>query len=261
MWSCATWPRNRPARRWGRARISHPSLRAGLSPLAFVLDGTLRSVALQQCRSETLVGGGVQAPIRYSADGRWVGYGTGTVIAAGGGQVERPLGATAVQAPGTWAWSPQGDTMAGITRSGAIVVGQPGRLPERIEPPDWGASQILFSGPQTLVVGPRRRHLDDPARRGRAAHHLQSARTAASSCASRSLSRLRDLLAAPVRIDQRRRRRGPAVGGPGRGRLGDRVGLSGRRGSRERCRLWPRHRRGHRRGPERSTRSAGRRLL
>ena len=135
----------------GCAHLS-PTLRAGVTPLAFMLDGTLRSVALDACRSRTLVRGGVLPPVRFSADGRWIGYGTGTAIAAAGGQVERPLGATALQAPGAWAWSPQGATMAGITRSGAIVVGRPGGEPVRVEPSDWGASQILFAGAQTLVA-------------------------------------------------------------------------------------------------------------
>ncbi len=93
---------------------SCPSVLAGRSDLGrlAVVDGAqLRLVDLTTCRSRTLVGSGVSAPARWSADGRYLAYGDGGVVASAGGQPTRPLGRLAAGWEGgspAWVWSPTG---------------------------------------------------------------------------------------------------------------------------------------------------------
>ena len=59
--------------------------KSDLGQLAFVDRGQLKLVDLATCRSRTLVAEGVQPPVRWSADGRYLAYGAGSVVSAGGG--------------------------------------------------------------------------------------------------------------------------------------------------------------------------------
>jgi dipeptidyl aminopeptidase/acylaminoacyl peptidase len=137
-----------------------------LGRLAFV-DGTrLELLDVAQCRVQKLVAAGVEPPLRWSADGRYLAFGAGTVVAARGGTPTRPLGRLALGwgsgSPG-WVWSPRGHRLAGVTERGGVVVGGPGTGPRRLWPDGWGATSIAWSpNGRTLAVS-RSLYLKAPA--------------------------------------------------------------------------------------------------
>jgi hypothetical protein len=128
--------------------------RGTLGRLAFVKGGALELLDLGTCGVRELVPVGARAPVRFSADGRWVGFGAAAVAPLAGGRVERPLGhaiSTGDQ-DRTWAWAPAGATLAGATRAGGVLVGAPGRVARRLEPDGWGAADVRFAAQRTLLV-------------------------------------------------------------------------------------------------------------
>ena len=136
-----------------------PSAVAGstdLGRLAFVDGRQLRVLTLATCQIQTLVNSDVEPPLRWSADGRYLAYGSGSVVAAAGGPAIHPLGRLAVGwgggSPG-WAWAPSGHRLAGVTSGGGVVAGAPGARPQRLLPDGWGASSIAWSpNGRTLAV-------------------------------------------------------------------------------------------------------------
>jgi WD40 repeat protein len=130
--------------------------RTDLGRLAFVERGELRLVDLATCRSRTLVAREVEPPVRWSADGRYLAYGAGSVVPAGGGAPTRPLGRLAAGwgsgSPG-WVWSPTGHRFAGVTVGGGVLVGGPDAATKRLLPDGWGATSIAWSpNGRTLAV-------------------------------------------------------------------------------------------------------------
>ena len=136
-----------------------PSLLAGkadLGRLAFVDRGQLRVLQISTCRVRTLVASRVVPPVRWSADGRYLAYGLGSVVSSSGGAPTRPLGQLSVGwaggSPG-WVWSSAGHRLAGVTTHGGVVVGEPGAASRRLLPDGWGATSIAWSPDgQTLAV-------------------------------------------------------------------------------------------------------------
>lgn len=130
--------------------------RSDLGRVAFIDDGQLRVADLASCQVRTLVDGGAQPPVRWSADGRYLAFGDGSVISADGASLGRPLGRLArgwgSGSPG-WVWSPTGHILAGVATAGGVLVGGPGIRTRRLLPRGWGASSIAWSptGP-TLAV-------------------------------------------------------------------------------------------------------------
>ena len=120
--------------------------KADLGRLAFVDRDQLKLVELATCRVRTLVGSGVAPPVRWSADGRYLAYGDGNVVAAAGGAPARPLGRLAAVWPEpAWAWSPTGHRFAGVTAEAGVVVGGPGVATRRLLADGWGATSIAWS--------------------------------------------------------------------------------------------------------------------
>jgi hypothetical protein len=125
--------------------------------------GTLRAIDLRTCRVRVLVSRGAVPPVRISPDGRWVGFGPGSIVPIGGGRVRHPLGAGVA----SWEWSPQfgckpgyGCTpvrLAGVTRRGAVVEDTLGSRRQVLFPSGFGAGQLLYdgSGGTLLVVRAR----------------------------------------------------------------------------------------------------------
>ena len=149
-----------PARVAGTTRTAPcPSVLIGKSDLgrmAFVDRGQLRVLMVASCRTRTLVSRGVGAPVRWSADGRYLAYGAGKVVPAGGGVPTSPLGHLSFGwgsgVPG-WVWSPVGHRLAGVTAGGGVLVGGPGAPSERLLPDGWGATSVAWSPDgQTLAV-------------------------------------------------------------------------------------------------------------
>ena len=127
-----------------------------LGRLAFVRAGQLELLEVRDCRVRTVVPSGVEGPVRWSADGRYLAFGAGAVVAAGGGKVTYPLGRLAA-GWGTgargWAWSPTGHTLAGVSVSGGVLVGGPGGAARRLLPGGWGATSLAFAADgRTLAV-------------------------------------------------------------------------------------------------------------
>jgi dipeptidyl aminopeptidase/acylaminoacyl peptidase len=155
--------------RGARRTDSCPSVLAGrsdLGRLAVVDGGQLRLVDLTTCRSRTLVGSGVSAPARWSADGRYLAYGDGRVVSSAGGQPTRPLGRLAAgwgSGSPAWVWSPTGHALAGVTIGGGLLLGGPGAVTRRLLPDGWGATSIAWSpNGRTLAVS-RSLYLKAPA--------------------------------------------------------------------------------------------------
>lgn len=124
----------------------------GAGSFAWAAGGTLRVVDLRTCRVRVLVSRGAAPPVRISPDGRWVGFGSGSIVPIGGGRVKHPLGAGVA----SWQWSPQfgckpgyGCTpvgLAGVTRGGGVTedtLGSPRRV---LLAPGFGAGQLLYDG-------------------------------------------------------------------------------------------------------------------
>lgn len=122
--------------------------RTDLGQMAFLSGHKLDVLDLASCRVRTLVGSGAQAPVRFSADGRYLAYGDGSVVAVAGGSPTRPLGRLTTGwlggSPG-WAWSPHGHQLAGVTSSGGVMLGGPGAHGRRLlEPSGWGATSVAW---------------------------------------------------------------------------------------------------------------------
>src|SRR5213080_1300746 len=91
----ATTPRPVPG--CATARFPHAE---ALGLVAWVSAGGLQLEDLATCRVRTLAGAGAAAPVRFSADGRWLAFGPGNLVPVGGGAVSKvPGGATA------WEWA------------------------------------------------------------------------------------------------------------------------------------------------------------
>jgi hypothetical protein len=130
--------------------------RSDLGRLAFVDGGQLRLVDVATCRSRTLVTSGVEPPVRWSADGRYLAYGAGSVVSAQGGAPTRPLGRLEFGwgsgSPG-WVWSPTGHRLAGVSVGGGVLVGGPDAVTKQLLPDGWGATSIAWSpNGRTLAV-------------------------------------------------------------------------------------------------------------
>jgi hypothetical protein len=116
-----------------------------LGEVAFVRGGALRLLDLHGCTTRTLVPAHVQrVGVRFSHDGRWVGF-AGGFVSARGGFVHRIAGG------GTW--SPTADVLAVATKKGGLeLVGTDGRT-RRLLPDGWGVTTLAFSRDgKTLAV-------------------------------------------------------------------------------------------------------------
>jgi hypothetical protein len=137
-----------------------------LGRLAFIHGDQLRVVRLANCRVRTLVRSGVTPPLRWSADGRYLAYGSGSVVSAAGGRPSRPLGPLAAGwgsgSPG-WVWSPAGHRLAGVTTKSGVAIGGPGQEARMLWRQHWGATSIAWSpNGRTLAVS-RSLYLHAPA--------------------------------------------------------------------------------------------------
>lgn len=125
-----------PAGGGGTCRAPAPSTApiGTLGAIAYLRDRALRVVDLSTGLDRSLAAGAI-GNVRWSPDGRWIALGDGSVVAAAGGDICRPLGRPAV----SWSWSPASDELSGVTASGGLVVGRPGVEPRMLLPRGWGA--------------------------------------------------------------------------------------------------------------------------
>jgi Tol biopolymer transport system component len=112
-----------------------------LGKVAWIRSGALVLIDLRTCRESTLLGAGVAPPVRFSSDGSWLAFGGGQIVPTAGGRVERPLGSTAT----TWEWSPVEDVLAGVTATGGVLIGGPGREPRTALASGSGVGGVSFS--------------------------------------------------------------------------------------------------------------------
>jgi hypothetical protein len=131
--------------RFGRvAYIDKPKLK---SP-APDRGGSLHVLDLGTCRVQVIVKG-VQPPVRWSHDGRWIAFGEGSVVSASGGKVSQPLGTMR-----DWTWAPRRNALAGVTQGGGVVVGGPRAGLRRLLRDGSRADNVAFdSSGQRLAVG------------------------------------------------------------------------------------------------------------
>jgi dipeptidyl aminopeptidase/acylaminoacyl peptidase len=113
---------------------------AQLGSVAWVDGGTLHLLDLDTCDERTLVETGAAPSVRFSHDGRWIAFGDGAIVPAGGGGVQSPLGQL-----NSWQWSPTGDVLAGVTAGGGVVVGGPEDERRILLKDGSGAGQVAFS--------------------------------------------------------------------------------------------------------------------
>lgn len=116
---------------------------------AFIRDRGVSILYLPDCRTHVLVAdSGASAPLSFSANGDYLAYGDGEVIAARGFSAPRqPLGKLSSSA-----WSPQGATLAGVSASGGVAVWRPKGKRRMLLPSGWGASSIAFSPKGDLLA-------------------------------------------------------------------------------------------------------------
>lgn len=122
---------------------------AELGRLAYLRAGALHLLDLASCRDRILARR-ASAPVRFSADGRWVAFGAGRVVSAAGGTVLRPLAAAGTER--AWDWAPGRALVAGATAGGGVLLGGPGVEPRRLLPEGWGASGLRFANDGSLIV-------------------------------------------------------------------------------------------------------------
>ena len=131
--------------------LAVPSSGAGgssIGQVAFVRAGQLVVVDLDTRRERVLVRRGVEPPVRWSADGRYIAYG-------GRGR----LAIVPVDDPGTrgdrpadaWAWAPRGTAIA-VALDGSIAVYRLGRAPLARRPFRWGAHAVAWNRDGRLAV-------------------------------------------------------------------------------------------------------------
>lgn len=133
----------------------------GTGQLAFIKTRRLELLDVATCRVRTLVRRNVESPVRWSADGRYIAFGDGAVVAATGGTTMHPLGSVS----GGWAWSTSGDRLVGITAEGGLMVGGPRAARRRLLPNGWGATSVAASpgGAAVAVSRSRSRKAREPA--------------------------------------------------------------------------------------------------
>jgi len=115
------------SRRLGRTTPapSCPRSVRGQGMIAFAAREQVDLVDLSTCRTRVLAHANTGV-VRFSADGRWVGYspsgGSGPmVVSVRGGQARAPLGAGIVD----WSWARTGELLYGLTRGGRLVSASP----------------------------------------------------------------------------------------------------------------------------------------
>jgi hypothetical protein len=118
-----------------------------LGQVAWAQGGDLHLVDLATCRERLLVHGGVEPPVRFSADGKWVAYGAGSVVPATGGKASVVSGATS-----SWAWSPRGARLAVVTGGGGVVTADPRGTPHVLLAEGSRAGRALWSPDGSMVA-------------------------------------------------------------------------------------------------------------
>jgi hypothetical protein len=152
-----------PARPAGAARTCPGAARA-FGRLAFLQGGRLELLDLANCRLRTLVAAGASPPVRWSADGRYIGFGSGAVVSAEGGPVTHPLGALAAgpaEGSPAWVWAPRGHRLAGVGAGGGVVTGGPGLPRRRLLASGWGATSLAFAPDGEALAVSRSRYPRD----------------------------------------------------------------------------------------------------
>jgi hypothetical protein len=127
--------------------------------VAYVRRGALHVLDLGTCRDRVLVRHGARPPVRWSADGRWIAYGSVAVVPSSGGPVRRPFGRPGPNGWAPWEWSSRGDRLAVATRGRGVLTWAPGEPVRRLLPKGWGLGGLAFdpSGERLAVAGPGQR--------------------------------------------------------------------------------------------------------
>src|SRR5207302_7806486 len=125
--------------------------RRGLGSIAYLRAGRLHVADLSACTDRVLARS-ASAPVGWSADGRYIAFGSGALASARGGSVGHPFGGGVR----TWAWSSTGDVLAGVTGKGGVLLGGPGRRTRRMLPDGWGAGAVAFDPTGRLLAADRR---------------------------------------------------------------------------------------------------------
>jgi hypothetical protein len=130
----------------GRAanRAAAPPFRPGrLAPLPTCAPPS--STSSRSCRGGTASSSSCHAGScasfatpQWSPDGRWIAL-ADTLVPASGGAPCTPFGHGVALA-----WSPHGDLLAAVTKSGGLLLGGPGLPTRRLLPNGWGASGPAF---------------------------------------------------------------------------------------------------------------------
>jgi Tol biopolymer transport system component len=98
-----------------------------LGAIAWIDGAKLVVRNLDTCTMTRLVSRGAAGPVRFSPDGRWIAYGSGTVVDATSGAEAHALGKAA-----SWSWAPHGHTLIGVANDGRVLVGEPGATPSLV---------------------------------------------------------------------------------------------------------------------------------
>jgi Tol biopolymer transport system component len=98
-----------------------------LGAVAWIDGAKLVVRNLDTCATATLVSRDAAGPVRFSPDGRWIAYGSGTVVSTSSGKEAHALGNVA-----SWSWTPDGHTLIGVAKDGRVLAGEPGATPSLV---------------------------------------------------------------------------------------------------------------------------------
>jgi len=123
--------------------LAHCPANARLGIVAYVRDGALHLIDLNRCRERVLIARGAQAPVGFSADGRWLAVGSRpTILRVDGSTAPAPAFA---EPAAQWAWSPRGATLAASGRDRGLRIRAAGGSARVLAPAGFGVESFAWA--------------------------------------------------------------------------------------------------------------------
>jgi hypothetical protein len=123
--------------------LAHCPAHARSGMVVYVRGGALHLLDLDRCRQRTLVARGARAPIGFSADRRWLAFGSRpTILRVDGSTAPAPGFATPTA---HWAWSPRGAMLAASGRDRGLRIRAAGGSERVVLPAGFGVESFAWA--------------------------------------------------------------------------------------------------------------------